>query len=366
MSTVTSVSNYDSPLASQGVAPKSNGLFTWRPTNADRLEQSEALMLRGIKYQQCFVAGLNTISNVEIRRGGSGGDRDIMVLIHGFAGGLACWAQNWEFFSAQYELYAVDLPGFGRSERRDVNVESLEGAMGFICAYLDRWFGELEFTRPVILLGHSFGGFIAAHYAVASGPRRVKLLALADPWGVNEADHDRVDRAPVVIRMALKMFYAINPLAPLRAAGPAGPKLFRMVRPDFANRWKSYLDDPKVFYDYTYHCNAQLPPVGEKLFKACCHGDVAAKKPLIETLPMQLSKEIPLAVLYGSHTWMNAERGFTMVDIMREKGYRVRAGTIMNAGHQVFTDNAQEFNEQMLQALHELLNEENAGDSNIA
>ncbi|KAF8301385.1 hypothetical protein TcBrA4_0051560 [Trypanosoma cruzi] len=89
-------------------------------------------MLEGIRYHQEFVAGLNTISNVEFRRGTVAGDggRDVMVLIHGFAGGLACWAQNWEFFSAEYELYAIDLPGlWGEVSGRGVNVSSLEGSM---------------------------------------------------------------------------------------------------------------------------------------------------------------------------------------------------------------------------------------------
>ncbi|KAF8301383.1 hypothetical protein TcBrA4_0051550 [Trypanosoma cruzi] len=103
------------------------------------------------------------------------------------------------------------------------------------------------------------------------GPSRVKLLALADPWGVNAADPRRIELAPVHHRLALKIFYAVNPLSLLRAAGPVGPKLFKSLRPDFANRWRSFLASPQVFYEYTYHCNAQLPPLGEMLFKACCH-----------------------------------------------------------------------------------------------
>lgn len=333
------------------------GWFRWRPTDAARLQQSEALMLQRINHYQDFVAGLNTISNVKIEKGGSAGEkgRDVLLLIHGFAGGLACWVQNWEFFSAHYELYAIDLPGFGRSLRPLVKIDSSEGAMHFICFHLERWFSELGFKRPVVILGHSFGGFVAAHYAMRFGKSRVKLLALADPWGVNEADPHRIKRAPLHMRLALKLFYAVNPLAVLRAAGPAGPKFFQFIRPDFASRWEGYLSDPKAFYEYTYHCNAQLPPLGEKLFRACCHADIAAKEPLMEVLPRHLSKEIPLALLYGSETWVNAERGFTMADKMTEEGYMVRAGTVMNAGHQVFTDNVEEFNETLLRMLRELL-----------
>ncbi|RNF09658.1 putative monoglyceride lipase [Trypanosoma rangeli] len=352
-----SVSHFGASDTRGCIEPQSTRWLRWRPTDAARLARSEGLMLEGLRYHQEFVAGLNTISNVEFRRGAAagGGGRDVMVLLHGFAGGLACWAQNWEFFSAHYELYAIDLPGFGRSERPCVKVDSLEGSMGFICGYMERWFCEMSFGRPVILLGHSFGGFVAAHYAMRHGPSRVKVLALAEPWGVNDADPGRIERAPVHYRLALKVFYAAKPLSLLRAVGPAGPTFFRLVRPDFANRWRGFLANPQVFYDYTYHCNAQLPPLGETLFKACCHADVAAKTPLAAVLPKGLSRAIPLVVVYGSHTWLNAECGFTMVDKMAAGGHQARADTVMNAGHQVFTDNVDAFHEKMLQLIRDVL-----------
>ncbi|ORC83726.1 putative monoglyceride lipase [Trypanosoma theileri] len=338
------------------VASPQRSLLRWRPTDAQTLEHYESLMLRGIKYYQGFVAGLNTISNVDFTSGAPDSDREILVLLHGFAGGLACWAQSWEFFSAHFDVYAVDLPGFGRSARPDVRVDSLEGAMAFTCGCLDRWCRSLPLRRPAIFVGHSFGGFIAAHFAMRRGPAAVRLLALADPWGVPAASGS----APVLRRLACRLFYAAkSPLAALRAVGPMGPFFFRTVRPDFANRWRGFLQDPKVFYDYTYHCNAQVPPLGEMLFKACCDEHVTAKIPLFDVLPVLLSKEVPVVMLYGSETWMNAERGFTMADIMLQKGYRIKADTVMNAGHQVFTDNVEEFNTKLLEAIQELLLESN-------
>ncbi|KAH9593396.1 Alpha/beta hydrolase fold-1 [Trypanosoma melophagium] len=336
-------------------------LLRWRPTDAQTLEHYESLMLREVKYHQGFVAGLNTISNVDFTAGAApSSDREILVLLHGFAGGLACWAQSWDFFCAHFNVYAVDLPGFGRSARPDVRVDSLEGAMAFVCGCLDRWCQSLPLRRPAVFVGHSFGGFIAAHFAMRRGPAAVRLLALADPWGVHPADPAANRRVPVLFRLARRLFYATSsPLAALRAAGPVGPAVFRAVRPDFAERWRGFLQDPKVFYDYTYHCNAQVPPLGEMLFKACCHEDIAAKVPLFDVLPVLLAKEIPVVILYGSETWMNAERGFTMADLMEQKGYRVKADTVMNAGHQIFTDNVEEFNTKLLQAIQELLLESN-------
>ncbi|KAF8275378.1 hypothetical protein TcBrA4_0139260 [Trypanosoma cruzi] len=279
-----------------------------------------------------------------------------MVLIHGFAGGLACWAQNWEFFSAEYELYAIDLPGFGRSERPCVNVSSLEGSMQFICGYMERWFCEMNFGRPVILLGHSFGGFVAAHYAMRHGPSRVKLLALADPWGVNAADPRRIELAPVHHRLALKIFYAVNPCLCFALRGLWDRSCLnlcaRTLRTDGGVSWRAPKSSTSTRITVTRNSlrlercfsrravTRMLLP--KRLLWGCCQGFVEGD---------------PVVLLYGSHTWMNAECGFTMVEKMAEDGYKAKADTVMNAGHQVFTDNVDAFNEKMSQMIRSMVRE---------
>nr|CCC91992.1 conserved hypothetical protein [Trypanosoma congolense IL3000] len=327
----------------------------WRTTSAEKLQRSESLMLHTIKYRQGSVAGLNTITTVGTDWEGVAPGKEVMVLVHGFGGGLACWAQNWEFLSSYFVLYAVDLPGFGRSVRPNVSVDTPKEAMDFFCEYLDRWFDEVKISVPVILVGHSFGAYVAAHYAMRCGPSRVRVLGLVDPWGVNKAEPSEDKKLPLKLRLALMVLKKVNPLAPLRAAGPVGPLLFRVIRPDFAHRWRGFLQNTGTFYDYTFHCNAQLPPIGESLFKVCYHRHVIAKTPLEDTLPYSLSKEVPIVVLYGSDTWMNAERGTAMALKMADMGFRVKVDTVMKAGHQVFTDNPPEFNSKLLSSVTEML-----------
>lgn len=350
-----SAPNFRPPTELLDEVPQPEGSSWWLQTSAARLQSFELRMLHAIKYRQGFVAGLNTITTLGLQQSAANSSKEIMVLIHGFAGGLACWAQNWEFLSEHYILCALDLPGFGRSMRPNVTARTPREVLDFFCQCLDDWFGEMRFKVPVILVGHSFGAYIAAHYSMRRGPSCVQLLVFVDPWGVNRRDQSGSKRVPFTWRLALSIANRMNPLTLVRAAGPLGPLFFRLIRPDFANRWRGYLPDPVTFYEYTYHCNAQLPPLGEELFKICYHHDITAKEPLEDELPSSLSKDIPLVLLYGSETWMDAERGTTMADKMEGMGFKVKVDTVMSAGHQVFTDNPSEFNNKLLLALAELL-----------
>ncbi|KAG8344582.1 putative Serine aminopeptidase S33 putatively [Trypanosoma vivax] len=328
-----------------------------RPSTIDnKLKQSEAKMLHAIQYRQFFAAGLNTITTVGTANGTKNvANKEIMVLVHGFAGGLAGWAQNWEALSKDFELFAIDLPGSGRSIRPNVSVKSPEDVLDFVTQCLDSWFEAMKFDKPVILLGHSFGAYLVSHYAVRRGPSRVRLLICADPWGVSRESPYNLKSMPLRYKLGLKAFNALNPFGLLRVLGPVAPRVMRLLRPDFAAKWSDSLPDPNVFYDYIYYCNVQTPPLGETLFKACCTDVVGAKIPLEKVLPRDLSRDVPLALLYGSHTWMNAECGFTMAGEMTSKGYLVVADTIENAGHQVFTDNRDEFNEKLQMVCRALL-----------
>lgn len=379
-------------------APHRKHFYTWVATDKKQLEATERLMLSGLSYYRASVAGLNTISTDDIRcfddtvvtgvsgrsAAGSSGDvastsgeatytprsltgasqKDVLVLIHGFAGGVAGWAQNWRFFSEHYRVYAFDLPGFARSERRKHGATSVQEAMDYACGYLERWFRQLRFTAPVVILAHSFGCFVAAHFAMRSGSAKVKQLCLTEPWGMMRGDRERVKKYPLIFRLLLKFFYHVSPLALLRAAGPAGPLLLRRMRPDFKAKWSTFLEDTDPLYDYLYHCNAQRSPVGETLFQACCHYDVCAKEPLPDVLPDQLDRRIGVALLFGETSWLAPREAMEMSTSMREKGFRVVADTLPSAGHQIFTDNVQGFNEKILSMMRMLVAEPDTSDSN--
>src|SRR4051812_24046900 len=56
-----------------------------------------------------------------------------LVLIHGIGGSSLNYAQNIEVLARHFRVYAVDVPGHGRSEKPDIDY-AVEGAVPFIAA----------------------------------------------------------------------------------------------------------------------------------------------------------------------------------------------------------------------------------------
>jgi pimeloyl-ACP methyl ester carboxylesterase len=125
------------------------------------------------------VEGLRTRVLVEE---GRGAERDPIVLIHGVGG----WAENWRpvmaaLASTGRQVIAVDLPGFGQSERpRRVRYFGPDEAFypRFVIAAMD----VLGIQRAHIA-GNSMGGAVAYMTAVTA-PLRTRSLVLVAPGGL--------------------------------------------------------------------------------------------------------------------------------------------------------------------------------------
>lgn len=105
------------------------------------------------------------------------GDGPTLVLLHGFTGSKENWLALMPLLATRYRVIAPDLPGWGESARVD-------GADYGYSAQAERivaWLATLGDT-PVILVGHSMGGGIAALVA-ARHPQRVSRLVLMDAGG---------------------------------------------------------------------------------------------------------------------------------------------------------------------------------------
>lgn len=95
--------------------------------------------------------------------------RPPVVLIHGAGGTALHWPPKIRRLPG-YRVYAVDLPGHGRSE--GVGEQSISG----YAERLVRWADEVGLARAV-WVGHSMGGAIAQQLAL-SHPDRVVALGL--------------------------------------------------------------------------------------------------------------------------------------------------------------------------------------------
>lgn len=266
-----------------------------------------------------------------------------LVLLHGFGSGVGLWCLNFDSLAADRPVYAFDIIGFGRSSRPTFTKDPLEAEREFIIT-IEAWREKMTLDK-FILLGHSFGGFLAASYAIKY-PERVEHLILADPWGFPERPLDVGERYnfPFWVKAIGAILQPFNPLFIVRTAGPLGPKLLQKARPDLIHKFSGMVKDAEeVIPNYLYHCNAQ-DPTGESAFHTLMAGFGWAKYPMIQRMD-SLRKEVPITLIYGSRSWVDRDPGFQM-KYMRPNSY-VDVQVIQGAGHHVYADRANVFNDRV-------------------
>ena len=100
-----------------------------------------------------------------------------LLFLHGYGAMIEHWNLNIPAFADQHKIYAMDLIGFGQSQKPNVRY-SLELFASQIEAFL-----SLKKLDSVILVGHSMGAASAIYFAHYKA-EYVKALVLANPSGL--------------------------------------------------------------------------------------------------------------------------------------------------------------------------------------
>lgn len=108
------------------------------------------------------------------------GSGPTILFLHGFNGGARLWSPNIaDIAPAGFRCLAPDLPGWGDTPPPDNFSYRMEELVPWLVAFLDRHARE-----PVTVVGHSFGGAVALHLALAH-PERVNGLVLVNSAGLS-------------------------------------------------------------------------------------------------------------------------------------------------------------------------------------
>lgn len=99
-----------------------------------------------------------------------------VILVHGLASSAEFWQYNVRPLSRGHRVYAVDLLGFGRSEKAIAEF-SLPFGASFLADFMD----NLQIERAT-LVGNSLGGVVCAQFAVQF-PERLERLILVGSAG---------------------------------------------------------------------------------------------------------------------------------------------------------------------------------------
>ena len=99
-----------------------------------------------------------------------------ILFVHGWLGSGDAWSRQMAYFAASHRVVALDLTGFGDSDKPDVDAIEYDHALwdADIAAVIE----QLDLD-DVVLVGHSSGASSVVSYA-ARHPERVSALVLID------------------------------------------------------------------------------------------------------------------------------------------------------------------------------------------
>lgn len=231
-----------------------------------------------------------------VRSGDRHPQRPPLLLIHGFGASTDHWRKNIVGLSRDFEVWAIDLLGFGRSAKPDWQYSG------------DLWRDQLhEFItnvigQPAVLAGNSLGGYSALCVAAQRPESAVGLVLLNSAGPFTEM---QLTSNPDPFRQTMGKLVQSFLLQPLPSF-----LLFQYVR----QRWvirrtlesvyldKSVITDQLVEDIYRPSCDSGAAKVFASVFKS-------PRGEKIDVLLNQLT--CPLMLLWGEgDPWMNArDRG---------------------------------------------------------
>ncbi|MEX0272662.1 alpha/beta fold hydrolase [Leptolyngbyaceae cyanobacterium UHCC 1019] len=232
-----------------------------------------------------------------VKAGERRGDRPPLLLIHGFGASTDHWRKNIIGLSNEFEVWAIDLLGFGRSAKPDWQYSG------------DLWRDQLHdfitevIGQPAVLVGNSLGGYAALCVASQRPGSAAGLVLInsAGPFTDLTATPPKPDPVREVMGAVVRGLFQQDWASYL---------LFQYARQKFLIRRtleKVYLDqsavtDRLVEEIYQPSCDPGAPKVFASVFRT-------PQGERVDVLLSQLT--CPLLMLWGeADPWINArDRG---------------------------------------------------------
>jgi len=117
------------------------------------------------------------VGQIETRFWALGDEGTPVIMLHGLGGSVEDWQLNINALAQHHRVYAVDLAGFGRSEKPPVVFTFSYGAQ-FVNDFM-----EVQHIELASLIGLSMGGGVALQCAIQF-PDKVEKLVVADSAGL--------------------------------------------------------------------------------------------------------------------------------------------------------------------------------------
>ena len=150
-----------------------------------------------------------------------------LVFLHGWQQDGRSFLPLVPFLHRHFQLFFVDLPGFGASSSPPKNFNSQKYAQTILS-----WLKKQKLNK-IVLVGHSFGGKVAAILA-AQHPEKVKKLILIAPAGIPHPKwwYPLKDKIPKKVRRLFSPFKKFLTSRDYQQAGPLLPIFKTVVKED--------------------------------------------------------------------------------------------------------------------------------------
>lgn len=132
-------------------------------SNVSKAQTGESMTAKQIKIRD---------KQVEINYFQQGQGDTTLLFLHGWCIDATYWENQVEYFSKNYNVFAIDLPGFGKSKAERSNW-TIEEYANDVIAFIDTMK-----LKNVVIIGHSMAGEIMLQTALSANPKIAGIVGV--------------------------------------------------------------------------------------------------------------------------------------------------------------------------------------------
>ena len=116
------------------------------------------------------------VDNLRVRYLDSNKRDTPLLILHGLGGSIESWTNNIAFLSTKFRIIALDLPGFGLSDKPKISY-----SINFYVGFIEKFIRSIK-LKNFFIMGSSLGGHIAVEFTIRN-KKNVDKLILISPAG---------------------------------------------------------------------------------------------------------------------------------------------------------------------------------------
>lgn len=290
------------------------------------------------------------------------GNPQKVVLVHGFGATSIFWFKVIPLLSKKFHVYAIDQLGTGQSSHPEFNINGFEETVDFFCGAIEEWRKALNIEN-FILMGHSFGGYTVARYALKFNPP-IKTLHLLSPAGFTGKSDEEITQdmksgfgiiSAKIFQSVFHMLQTLN-FTPFQITNVFGRQdsIHRFLR---GPRLKMTKMEGKILSEY-YYGITELKISSDKGLGNFLNYGRYSKNPLIKDLKTAIDKGgFPkLRVYYGENDWMDSKHSIKVneelkcgisIEIVSDCGHQIQLQKPFETAKLIFDEEKEEMEEEV-------------------